>query len=169
MAPFRAVLWAAALAVSAGPALAGPSQEAIGQDSPAGGICRSIIGLTPGEAQFAACVQSLSQSWRDLVHARGLADARARCRDKGLRPSTPELAECVLDSSETAADTAPNLLGSETTAAPARSYFGASPTETHRREERACAALGYNPATIGFASCLANLQSALFLTDNPLN
>jgi hypothetical protein len=101
-------------------------------------ICRSELGATPGEAHYAACVASLSQSLNDLERARSLAEARTGDR--------------------TDAD-----------ARPVRSYMSVSPTEAHRREERACAMIGYDPAANGFGRCVAGLQTSLFMADNPLN
>jgi hypothetical protein len=50
----------------------------------------------------------------------------------------------------------------------ATSYFYASNAEVHRREGSACAEIGYDPASVGFAQCVANLQSDLSEADHPL-
>jgi hypothetical protein len=48
------------------------------------------------------------------------------------------------------------------------SYFYASTAEVRRREASACAQIGYDPASSGFARCVANLQSDLHDADHPM-
>jgi hypothetical protein len=162
------LLASAALALTAvsGPAMAGaynsdaPPSEQIGQ------VCQSTLGVSPGEAHYAGCVESLSQSRRAFAHSQALARARDDCLDRGLSPNSPSLAECTLAATETgraaaAADTGGGVH--------ARSYFSASPSQVHRREEAACAHLGIDPSSGGFATCVAGLQTSRFMADNPLN
>ncbi len=52
---------------------------------------------------------------------------------------------------------------------PAKSYFYASPSETHHRMQLSCARLGLDPASGAFADCVAGLQASLFAADNPMN
>ncbi len=48
------------------------------------------------------------------------------------------------------------------------SLFYASPHETGRREQVACAALGLEPAHGGFRSCVRQLDDTLNAIDNPV-
>lgn len=47
-------------------------------------------------------------------------------------------------------------------------YSNASNGEAHRREQNACAAIGFTPQTRGAAACVADLDSRLFQADNPV-
>jgi hypothetical protein len=49
------------------------------------------------------------------------------------------------------------------------SYFQGSPQELHRREQQACASVGFDPANRSYESCVADLASSLFAIDHPLN
>lgn len=162
-----ATLAALAIAVPAAAAPYNPDRLPTNQIAAVGQICQSVIGVRPGETHFAGCVDSLSQSWRGLDRARRLAGARAGCIAHGLAPNTPELAQCVLASSSDA--TSPSVRPTSEPGSSAPSYFRASPREAHRREEQACARLGYDPTSGGFASCVAGLQSTMFAADNPVN
>ena len=131
-------------------------------------ICQSVLRVQPGEAHFVGCVESLSDSWRGLEHARALSEARATCLDRGLKPGAPDLAECELSVARTAP---PAIRPVSTREEPVseKSYFSASPRDVHRREELSCARLGLEPGSGGFMSCVAGLQSTLFAADNPSN
>jgi hypothetical protein len=132
-----------------------------------GHICRSVVGAEPGEAQYVGCIESLSDSWTSLQHSRVAAEARSDCLARGLRPGTPDLAVCELRTAGTApAHRIPVKAGEEPAAG---SHFNASPREVHRRNQMSCARLGYEPASGGFANCVANLQASQFAADNPMN
>ena len=172
--PIRLGLLAGALALSAslaGAAAAAPyNPERLPADQFAqvGRLCQSVIRVQPGEAHYVGCVESLSDSWRGLEQARTLSGARASCLDRGLKPDTPDLAECELR----AAQSAPPVIRPVSTRdepVSGKSYFYASPSDVHRREELSCARLGFEPGSGGFQSCVAGLQSAMFAADNPMN
>lgn len=168
----RTLLAAATAAIAlgaAGYALAGPSDAAASGDAPAavGEICRSTLGVTPGEAHYDACVDSLSATARNLGRGRGLVSAREACLQRGLSPDTPALSQCVLANRR--ADAAPTGVSETAYAGTAPSLFYASPSETHRREESSCAAMGLDPTTGAFVRCVANLQASLFAADHPMN
>jgi hypothetical protein len=55
----------------------------------------------------------------------------------------------------------------EQVAVSTKSYFYASPDEVHRREELACARLGFVPLSGAFESCVANLAGTLDAIDAP--
>lgn len=165
---------AATLALSSAPGCAAagpynPDNLPLGQVSQIGEVCQSVMGVRPGEAHYVGCVESLSDSTHSLNHGRALAQARETCLDKGMRPDTPELARCVLGSTETASAPAVREVSETREAGSAKSYFYASPREAHRRMEMSCATLGFDPASGAFASCVAGLQASLFAADNPLN
>jgi len=128
-----------ALAVASG-AFAAPraaDSPSSGQIADIGRICQSSLGVQPGEAHYAGCVTSLSQSRAALAR-----DLTAAARE---------------------------IPAVDVNGARAGSYFTASPGEVHRREAAACARIGLDPASSGFASCVAGLQSAQFAADNPLD
>jgi hypothetical protein len=93
--------------------------------------------------------------------------AREGCLGRGLSPNSPGLAECTLAASDTRRAAAPIDTGGDSVHA--KSYFYASPSQVHRREETACAHLGLDPSSDGFATCVAGLQTSRFMADNPLN
>lgn len=164
-----AVLSAGALALMAAssPAVAGPyDPDALSPDQ-MGQVCQSTLGVSPGEAHYAGCVESLSQSQRGFAHGQAMARAREGCLDRGFAPNSPSLAECTLAASETTRAATP--VDTADSRAHARSYFYVSPSEAHRREEAACAHLGLDPSSGGFATCVAGLQTSQFAADNPLN
>ena len=165
-----------ALASIAGCAVAGPYNPGnlpADQLAQVGGLCQSVIGLQPGEAHYVGCVESLSDSLRGLGHSRAVARAHGDCLDRGLKPDTPELAECVLRSAETTPSQAPHLavrpVSESQEQGSAKSYFRTSRRDVRRREELSCARLGLEPGTGGFAGCVAGLQATLFAADNPMN
>jgi hypothetical protein len=165
---------AGALALSAGLAGAAsaapynPERLPTDQLAQVGHICQSVIRVQPGEAHYVGCVESLSDSWRGLTQARTLSGARATCVDRGLKPDTPDLAECELRAAQSAAPVVRPISTSDGPVS-GKSYFYASPSDVHRREELSCARLGLEPGSGGFASCVAGLQSAMFAADHPMN
>jgi hypothetical protein len=116
-----------------------------------GEICRTVIGLEPGGAQYEACALSLADSLRSLGRDRAVPRVQVDCLEKGLKPG---LAGCTLQSS-----------GAEPTSS--RSYFYVSQREVFRREQLSCIRLGLAPADGAFADCAANLDGRLFAADNP--
>ncbi len=124
-----------------------------------------------GTSHFQGCVTSLSDSLQQVGTADAAAQADQDCRAKGFAPNSPELAVCVLQAlnTKTSVATAP----AQTSAAPARtfavgSFFYASPRETVRREQLACAQLGLEPPGALFARCVQGLQQTFFTIDNPV-
>jgi hypothetical protein len=158
------------------------------------GICQFVMGLQPSErpvwgthadtnvalgtSHFQGCVTSLSDSLQQVGTADAAAQADQDCRAKGFAPNSPDLAVCVLQalntgSSVAAATRTPSSPPAQTTATPARmvavgSFFYASPRETVRREQLACAQLGLEPPGALFASCVQGLQQTFFTIDNPV-
>jgi hypothetical protein len=60
-------------------------------------ICRTVMGLSPGEGHFDACVDSLAHTvagMRDAAHTQAQHEA---CGAKGLRPGTRDFAVCVVE------------------------------------------------------------------------
>jgi hypothetical protein len=138
-------------------------------------ICRSIIGVSPGEAHFDACVQSLSDSLRASDRDRALLDARNDCASKGMARDSSELAECTLRAADSISARRPlsesdaGAQDADQPSGPARSYFSTSPRDAFRRDQLACARLGLDPTGAPFAHCVASLQAGLFSADNPMN
>lgn len=159
---------AATLAGTASAAPYNPQYLPPDQLAEVGRICQSVIRVQPGEAHYVGCVESLSDSWRGLEHARTLGEARASCLDRGLKPDTPDLAECELKLARAAPPTIrPVSTGGEPVSG--KSYFYSSPSDVRRREELSCARLGIEPGSGAFLSCVAGLQSTMFAADHPLN
>jgi hypothetical protein len=137
--------------------LSGEEVGAIGQ------VCASVLGLEPNEAQYGGCVDSLSASAQSLGRAHRLWRAQSDCLGEGHRADTPELAECEVTKNRPS----PVAIDGRSSGS-ASSYFYASPTEVRRREQEACAHLGLDRADEAFSTCVENLQTNLFETDNPL-
>jgi hypothetical protein len=132
------------------------------------GICRSVMGLEAGEEHYVNCALSLSHSVYRLDRTRGMQTARDDCVAKGLKPGDVQLSECELSVFHAGAKPvaySPALPAGP----PAKSLFYASTTEIRHREQQACAMVGYDPIYGPFTDCVANLQSAMFAADHPLN
>ena len=130
-------------------------------------VCRTIMGLPPGTTtQNAACEESLSQSFAELHSAGEMQQARAQCLARGLKPGELPLAECELGP-QPAGVTHAAYAAIDPPAKPPKSYLLVSNKEVHRREQLACAAIGYDPANAGSAQCVVELDSAMFEADNP--
>jgi hypothetical protein len=161
----------------AGCAAAGPfnperlAPEQLGQVQQ---ICRSVMGIPVGIGLSTDCVANLSSSAaalsRGRSHGAALEDARRACLGKGLRADDPALPVCELstvsDHGGPAADAPAMRIDTSGLTAPARSYFYASFAEVRRREQMACARLGYDPINGNFAECVASLDSALFASEH---
>ena len=134
-------------------------------------ICQTVIRVQPGESEFDGCVSSLADSVESASRGRAVAQARDVCFEQGLKPGSADLSLCLLR----AADTMPgpgtvDLPGTASVATAddprsANSYFAVSPDTKFRREQQACARLGFDPAFAAFANCVANLQSTLQAID----
>ena len=183
---------AAALVSSAACASAAPyNPESLRSDqlSRVEGICQSVVGLSPseplslvwggatnpgltgGENHYQGCIASLSASLQSVDSAETAWRADRDCRARGMKPDSPDLAQCVLqsinDGSASAAPPAEPV--SATTIRPTRSFFTASNRDVRGREQRACAALGLNPAYGAFGACVKNLSDTFDSIDNPRN
>ena len=156
----RALSLAGLACLLAAPATASPSR-----DGAVGRVCAGTLGLDPGEKHYAACVQSLSASLADLRAGQGMAVARRECLARGMTPGAADFNECELRE----ADTAPPAQVVDDSSAPvgARSYFETSRREAWRRDELACARLGFDPAGAAFQSCAADLRGALARASMP--
>lgn len=142
------------------------------QMSRVGEICHTTMGLEANaNSHYLACEESLSHALAARRDGGAIIATRHACEAQGLKPNTVALSECELHGAPrmlTQTDYAPGEV-----AAPAakktRSYFYASNDEVRRREQEACAEIGYDPVGDGFASCVASLQSSLFDADNPMH
>jgi hypothetical protein len=106
------------------------------------------------------------------MNAQAATSAHQSCRSQGLPPGSPALAVCVLQSlngggtrSVSAAAAPPPATAGLVHVG---SFFYASSHETVRREQLACAQLGFEPPGGLFASCVTGLQQTFFAIDNPL-
>jgi hypothetical protein len=128
-------------------------------------VCASVVGLAPGEKHFAACQQSLADSLQGLREGQGTALARRYCLDHGYRPGTPGLAECELASTPADAPRGPDF--DAPVPGGSRSYFLVSRDTAFRRDELACAKLGFDPSQSAFADCASELRGALARASDP--
>ncbi|HLZ73426.1 hypothetical protein [Phenylobacterium sp.] len=131
-----------------------------------GAICRTVIGVRPGFTLYDNCVEALSQSAAGLDRAGALQAARSACLARG-ETQGPKLAECELAEAGATRVAAGAAIDASEPRAPAKSWFYASGREMRRREEQACARLGYEPARGAFSSCVAGLDAALYAADHP--
>ena len=172
---FAAAITAGSLAASAACApitTYNPDHLAPDQIARVGEICHSVVGLPKGNyTQYYACEEGLSQALATRLSSQRLIEARQDCLTKGLHPGTVPLADCELASKArfyTASTDRPDALETPSNGS-AGSYFSASNGEVHRRAQRACAQIGYDPVSSGFANCVAGLESSLFDADNPMH
>jgi len=152
------------------------------------GICQNVIGLSPAErltggnwlgndkldywtSHYRGCIVSLSDSLQSARDTEVVQQAEGQCRAKGLQPGSPDLALCVLQ----AANQHPVPTGSQLaaasqpTASPPGSFYFASPRETARRVQVACAALGLSPAQAEFGTCVTQLKATFYAIDHPID
>lgn len=130
-------------------------------------LCHLVMGIPPGVGLSSDCVENLSSSAAALSQGRTLLDARRTCLGKGLAPGQPGLSQCELAtaSQRSAWDVQVDTTGLQR---PAKSYVNASFDEVRRREQDACARLGYDPINAGFAQCVASLNAALLASAHPM-
>jgi hypothetical protein len=134
-------------------------------DGDVGRVCESVVGLSPGEKHYAACVDSLSESRHGLMVGEGYGVARRGCLAQGYRPNTSGLAECELVAAPATATRGPDY------PAPipggSRSYFVVSRETAFARDQLACARLGFDPTQSPFNDCAADLRAALARASMP--
>ena len=168
----RLFLLSFAAALTAGCAQAAPFNPDKLPLAEVGGVqaaCRGVMRLEPGEAHEVGCFQSLSGSLARYHVDQGLADARTGCLAQGLRPRTGDFAVCVLQRGGSAAPVATQtaLIRPADVPGGGRSFFMTSNGDRRRREELACASLGFDPSGGAFDSCVAGLAATMFALDNP--
>ncbi len=148
--------------LATGPAAANPfGSEGIGppQAEQAGEVCRRVMGLEPGETQFDSCVGSLSRDLRGQQEGLLLMVARQACLRRGLPVGSADLAECELDTARSM-PASEHLHTSATLPRASTSFFRTTPGEAFQRAQSSCAALGLEPVSDAFASCVANLNAS---------
>ncbi len=192
-----ACMGVAACAAAAPYAADNPDHLAAAELSQVAGICHNVLGLSPSErltsgtwpgdvhlapvtSHYQGCITSLSDSLQQAGTASAAQSADADCRARGLASGSPALALCVLREEQRpdTARSAPIASAPIATSAgspspragavPVGSFFYASGDETVRREQQACASLGFEPPYGQFASCVRNLQATFFAIDNPI-
>jgi hypothetical protein len=146
-------------AVLGGLAMAAPPAVAA-SDDPVAQVCAQVVGLSPGEKHYAACVASLTHSLQGRRRGEGLEAARQACLARGYQPGSPALAECELATPPAAATAAGPSAGMAIPGG-SRSYFEVSRRTAFERDQLACARLGFEPAAGGFDDCVADLRAAL--------
>lgn len=170
-----------------------PDNLAADQFARVSGICQTVMGLSPNEpleggywmgddrldyytSHFRGCIISLSDSLQNIMDEEITQQADADCRAKGLEPGSPDLALCVLKSVNNrprpASGQATLALSatpvSQNLPAASGSFFYASPRENGRREQVACAALGFSPSQSAFKSCVKGLSDTFYAIDHPI-
>ncbi len=170
-----------------------PDQLGTGEVGRVAAICQDVMGLDPSEpltygmhtgvsnldtwtSHYRGCISSLSDSLASVDSAQAASQAQQACRAKGLEPGSPDLAVCILQSTESTPSPAAASAAAAGSAPPDRgltpvsgSFYRASNRALSQREELACAELGLEPATGPFASCVRNLKATFFAIDNPVN
>jgi hypothetical protein len=153
---------------SAGPF--NPSQLAPTQLSQVQQICRSVLGIPAGVGLATDCVANLSASAVALSRAHVMQAARRSCLGKGLAPGGAALPQCELsiasEHATAASDAADVRINTGALEPVGASYYKVSSREIHKREQAACARLGYDPVDGGFAKCVASLDSALYASEH---
>lgn len=130
-------------------------------------ICGPALGAHQGDSYFLACRSSLAASVKDEETGKQLVATQKRCTARGLTHGSPALALCVLDEKAVAA--APRTAKRVQILQASTSIVVASNDEIHRRAQRSCAMLGFDPAYPAFASCVSNLQSSLDQANSTIN
>jgi hypothetical protein len=146
-----------------------PAAASAAPASPVAGVCRTVMGLESGEAQFEGCMESLGGTLGHIGGERAVVDSRRACLDRGLALGTASLAICAVQGQNAPSARTPTLVDATTAPTAAKSWFYASNRERRQRERLACASLGLDPTGSAFDSCVAGLAGALFAADNPQN
>jgi hypothetical protein len=154
------------------------------------GICQNVMGLSPEErptggnwlgndsldywtSHYNGCVLSLSDSLRAVQDTQATQQADEACRAKGLRPGTPDLALCVLQTANShfaaSSSNTATVMGISANLTASGSFYSAAPYETVSREAVACAALGLSPAQSAFKTCIKDLDDTFYTIDHPIN
>ncbi len=128
------------------------------------------MGIPAGIRLSSSCVQSLSDSLMVQTRGRALQVARSQCLRQGAGAGEARLSECEVratssDVTRVSEMASPAIDAAKSTQS-VKSYFYVSSGEIRRREELACAQLGFDPSFGGFGTCVANLSSALFSADH---
>ena len=169
-----------------------PDDLAADQVARVSSICQTVIGLSPNEpleggywmnndrldyytSHYRGCILSLSDSLQRSLKEQMTQQAQADCRADGLEAGSPDLAFCVLNSvngrspvSGQATAVLSATPASQSLPAASSSFFYASPGETTRREQVACAALGFSPAHNAFGTCVKGLGDTFYTIDHPI-
>ena len=156
------------------------------------GVCQSVMGLSPTDrptggnwlgndrldywtSHYNGCILSLSDSLRTVQDTLATQQAQEACLRKGLRPGSPDLALCVVQTANSHPDPTPtpaNMVVATPPSASSRapgSFYRASPRETARREQVACAAIGISPVENAFRACVKSLSDTFYSIDHPIN
>jgi len=163
--------------VSACAAFQGDTQKAAPQQAAAiNAVCAKIMRLEEGEAQFAGCVSSLSNSLAGEIQSDRTAAAYRVSMQTGLKQGTPEFSICALnhqnaEQASNASATGPvshiDVANVKSTDNNPRDYASSSFALRHRREQYACAEIALEPASGPFESCVSDLDANLFNIDHP--
>jgi hypothetical protein len=138
--------------------------------------CTKVMRLQEGEAQWAGCVSSLSDSLVGEIQVDRDAYAYRDCTQTGLKRETREFSQCVLDRENVQLASNMHQGGalSQLDAAyvkPAdgnsKGYYEASFDLRHRREQYSCAELDLEAYSGPYDQCVANLESSLFSIEHP--
>jgi hypothetical protein len=81
-------------------AISAHAAEGGSQKSPAYHACTVVLGLNPSEADFDACVESLSRSLSAVHEAQAVESNRTACAEKGLSVGTSAFDVCVVDAEQ---------------------------------------------------------------------
>jgi hypothetical protein len=91
--------------------------------------------------------------------------ARHGCLAQGYRPNTAGLAECELAAAPASAASGPEYPAANPGGS--HSYFVVSRETAFRRDQLACARLGFDPTQAPFGDCAADLRAALARASEP--
>jgi hypothetical protein len=132
-------------------------------------ICEAVIHIRFGDGHFDGCVSSLADSLQSATRYHAVENARNACFARGFRPNSPDLSLCLLQAAVTnpgsyvvAPTMSPRSMASEGLGPDfSGPDFPASLDVVLRREQQACARVGFDPAFAAFETCVADLQVAL--------
>jgi hypothetical protein len=151
-------------------------------------VCQTVMGLSPKErliggewrsggerldywtSHYRGCVTSLSDSMVRISDLQANRQADSDCRARGYASGSSDLALCV-QASKGRPRTTPTANSPTTLSLPVASgsFFYARAAESRRREENACAAIGLEPGSADFNSCVKSLNDTFFAMDNPIS
>lgn len=143
------------------------AQGASGQDGVVADICSQTLKLSPGNVEYAACMEALSDMTAARARQAQYAQAYRDCASRNAAVDAPQFADCVLNSDAGGASQLDSAVRKAGDVSGNASYMESNSQRRRALQERACARLGLVPGQPGFVNCVIQLQNHIESASNP--